>query len=61
MKYVHDNSGLTEQIEGHSDFSVFFPQGFIQEKTYTNIRKLRNFIKGVEIKFNTEKLIFISM
>lgn len=58
MKYVHDNSGLTEQIEGHSDFSVFFPQVFIQEETHPNIKKLRNFIKGVEINFKYRKVNF---
>lgn len=26
MEYVHDNSGFIEQIEGHSDFSVFSPK-----------------------------------
>lgn len=59
MNYVHDNSGLIEQIEKPSDFSVFFSQVFIQEGTHKNIRELRNFIKGIGIKFNTERLIFI--
>lgn len=28
MKYVHDNSGLIEQIGEHSDYSVFPPSFF---------------------------------